>query len=75
MYYEVGRHQYPHFHARSGEHRASFSVDPPALLAGAMPRRQLNLILAWAELHRDELIENWRHSEQELPLSKITGLR
>jgi hypothetical protein len=23
-------------------------------------RRELRLVLAWAELHQDELIENWR---------------
>lgn len=36
MYYETGAHQLPHFHARCGEYRASFTIDPPALLAGAI---------------------------------------
>ncbi|MEZ4663089.1 MAG: DUF4160 domain-containing protein [Caldilineaceae bacterium] len=75
MYYEVGRHQHPHFHARHGRHRASFSIEPPALLAGALPRRQLNLVLAWAELHQAELLENWRRSEKELPMLKVDELR
>jgi len=26
MYYETGTHQHPHFHARFGEYRASFTV-------------------------------------------------
>ena len=75
MYYETGRHQNPHFHARYGEYRASFSMDPPALLAGAMPRRQLNLILAWAELHQQELLDNWNRVALEQPLNVIDGLR
>lgn len=75
MYYESGTHQLPHFHARHGKHRASFTFDPPALLAGTMPRRQLNLILAWAELHQAELQENWERSEQEVALNQIDGLR
>ena len=74
MYYEFGKHQLPHFHARYGEYRASFTIIPPALLAGAMPRKQQNLILAWAELHQEELIENWQHSESDQPLGKIDGL-
>lgn len=75
MYYEFGRHQQPHFHARYGEYKASFTIMPPALLAGAMPRRQLNLIIAWAELHSEELLENWRRIESEHPLNSIDGLR
>jgi hypothetical protein len=46
-----------------------------ALLAGAMPRRQLNLILAWAELHQQELLDNWNRVALEQPLNVIDGLR
>ena len=75
MYYEFGRHQPPHFHARFGEYKATFTITPPALLSGAMPRKQQNLILAWAELHGEELLENWQRIEQKQPLEKIDGLR
>jgi hypothetical protein len=37
IFYESGRHQLPHIHAAYGEFVASYSIDPPALLAGAMP--------------------------------------
>ncbi len=74
MYYEFGRHQQPHFHARYGKYRASFAIMPPALLAGAMPRRHQNLIIAWAELHQEELLANWQLIELEQPLRKIEGL-
>jgi hypothetical protein len=74
MYYEAGTHQKPHFHARYGEYRASFTVDPPAVLAGAMPRRQQHLILAWAELHQDELLANWDRVVQDDALRHIDGL-
>jgi hypothetical protein len=39
-----------------------------------MPRRQQNLIIAWAELHQEELIENWQRIELEQPLDQIAGL-
>lgn len=74
MYYETGTHQQPHFHARFGEYRASFTIDPPALLAGAMLRRQQHLILAWAELHQEQLLDNWERTIQEAPLMRIEGL-
>lgn len=74
MFYEFGRHQRPHFHAVYAEYTASFSIDPPALLAGAMPRKPQNLIVAWAELHQEELMEDWELAKQQLPLKKIEGL-
>jgi hypothetical protein len=65
----------PHFHAAYGEYVASYTIDPPALLAGAMPRREQNLIMAWKELHQAELLENWRLIGQHLPPKPIEGLR
>lgn len=74
IFYESDRHQRPHFHAVYGEYHASFAVDPPALLAGSMPRRQLHLILAWAELRQEQLIMNWELARQQRPLERIEGL-
>lgn len=69
MYWETGRHERPHFHARYAEYKASIAIDPPVVMAGFLPRRQERLALAWAELHRDELLENWRRlSREESPL-------
>jgi len=75
IFYETGTHQWPHFHAAYGEYVASFAIDPPVLIAGVMPRKQHNLIIAWAELHRDELLENWLRAAEQLPLERIEGLR
>jgi hypothetical protein len=74
IYYEAGRHHQPHFHAVYGEYEASFTIDPPALLAGTMPRKQLHLILAWAELNQEALMENWQLATQGQPPRKISGL-
>jgi hypothetical protein len=76
MYYaDPARHPVAHFHARSGEHQASFMIEPPAWLAGTMPRRQMQIILGWAELHSAELIENWRRLQTGEILHKIEGVR
>lgn len=72
MYFD-DRHQ-PHFHARHGEYRASFTINPPALYAGAMPRRQQNMILGWAELHGPALMENWQRAQRGQPMQGIGGL-
>jgi hypothetical protein len=67
-------HRLPHFHAYYGEHLASFAIDPPNLLEGSLPRRQLRLILAWAELHEEELMENWGRVQNGQAPQQIQGL-
>lgn len=52
-------HSAPHFHARYAEFEASISIHDGEVLAGELPRKQLRLVQAWTELHRDELIADW----------------
>ena len=52
-------HAPPHFHAQYGEHRASINIETLEVADGKLPRRALNLVLDWAELHREELLNDW----------------
>ena len=52
-------HPRPHFHASYGEHEASIAIDDLAVLAGFLPGRALEMALAWAAIHRDELQAAW----------------
>jgi hypothetical protein len=53
------RHAAPHIHARYGGYEAAIAIDDGEVLAGELPRKQLRLVQAWIELHRDELIADW----------------
>jgi hypothetical protein len=72
MYYND--HQPPHFHAKYGEHRASFSISDLKILEGSLPRRAVSLVLEWAFEHRQELTANWQRAEQRESLSRIDPL-
>ncbi len=52
-------HAPPHFHVKYGEHKAVIDIQALMLLEGHLPRRALNLVLDWAELHREELLADW----------------
>lgn len=39
-----------------------------------LPKRQLKLVLAWAEIHKDELMQNWELSKDNKPLNRINPL-
>ena len=36
--------------------------------------RQLKIVLAWAEIHKDELMQNWELAKDNLPLNKINPI-
>jgi hypothetical protein len=48
-----------HFHAAYGEFEAGIAIDDLAVLAGWLPARALEMVLAWAALHRVELQSAW----------------
>lgn len=61
MFAEPGSpHHRPHFHAYYQSDVGIISIEPVELIAGNLPRKQLRLAEAWAELHQAELIEDWQ---------------
>jgi len=52
-------HNPPHIHAKYAEFEASVKIEDGEILAGELPRKQLRLVQAWIELHRDELEADW----------------
>jgi hypothetical protein len=57
MYYDD--HNPPHFHVRYNDFRAVISINDLLLTDGKLPARILGLVIEWAELHKNELLENW----------------
>ena len=61
-------HNLPHLHARYAEFEASINLKDGEVLVGSLPRKQLRLVQAWVELHRDELMADWELAQNgELP--------
>ena len=72
MYYDD--HNPPHFHAEYNGQKVLVDIMEGRILNGAFPSRQLKFVLAWAEIHQDELMENWDLARKDLPLKKIAPL-
>jgi hypothetical protein len=76
MFWETGsQHHIPHLHASYQGQVVSYRIDTADPLAGELPKRQHRLLVAWIELHRDELQENWQRAANQEPLNKIPPLR
>jgi hypothetical protein len=65
----------PHFHAEYGEDEALYSIMTLEVIRGSLSRRVHNLVLEWADLHREELMSNWLLARQHRPLEQIEPLR
>ena len=72
MYYDD--HMPPHFHAEYNGQKVLVDILEARILKGAFPARQLKLILAWAVIHQDELMQNWELSKAHEPLNRIASL-
>ena len=67
-------HGPPHFHAAYGEFKAVFGLDPIEVTGGSLPARAERLVREWAELHRQELLANWRRARRLETLRAINPL-
>ena len=52
-------HSPPHFHVRYNDDWALISIEELKVLEGHLHARILGLVIEWAELHKDELMQNW----------------
>jgi hypothetical protein len=76
MFVEAGGvHHRPHLHAYYGGHAAVYAVDTIERIGGSLPTTQERLVLAWTEIHREELLEAWRSLQSGQPPTRIEPLR
>lgn len=75
MYYAPKEHNPPHFHVYFQDFKAIFDIHNGELADGELPFRQIKLVEAWIEIHRDELLANWELCQSgEMPV-KIKPLK
>ena len=63
-----------HFQAEYNGNQVLVDIINVKILKGYFPKRQLKLILAWAEIHKDELMQNWKLSRNRQALYRIAPL-
>jgi hypothetical protein len=67
-------HLPPHFHAAYGNHEALVDILTGEIIAGSLPLGARSLVAQWAELHREELVEDWRLASSLQPIRRIEPL-
>lgn len=73
MFYDD--HAPPHFHAKYAEFQGIIDIQQLQMIEGDLPRRALELILDWAELHQSELLADWDLCQEKQAPNKIEPLK
>ena len=75
MYREIGgKHNMPHIHAEYGGQEVVMSLDGE-IIEGEIPKNKLKLLVAWMEIHKDDLEANWKILQEGEQYYKIEPLR
>jgi hypothetical protein len=60
MYYlDNKQHKLPHIHVRYGEMEGVYEIPSGTLLEGSLPANKEKLLIAWIEIHKEDLEANW----------------
>jgi hypothetical protein len=69
------KHKHPHIHIKYQKNEAVISIPNGELLDGKLPPAKMRLVLAWIEIHKDELMADWDLAVSGQQPFKIDPLR
>ena len=58
--YDTDKHHVPHIHAEYQGQVAVYAIHDGAVLAGELPPKKHKLVVAWIEIHHDDLHADWQ---------------
>ena len=71
---DIERHHRPHVHADYQGQVGTDAFDDGELLVGSLPPAKHKLVVAWIEIHKDDLLADWELAISGKPLFTIKGL-
>jgi len=74
FFMDIEKHKLPHIHADYQGEISVYSIIDGELLAGKLPANKHKLVVAWIEIHKDELLADWELAVNGKTPFKIKGL-
>ncbi len=71
---DTDQHHLPHIHAEYQGEVSVFAIETGEMLAGSMQKSKVKLVDAWIEIHREELLADWKLASNGQNVFKIKGL-
>ena len=70
----IADHNPPHFHVWCDDYKATMTITD-GIIIGSLPRRAIKMVYEWLDLHKDELMENWKRRSNHEAANKIEPLK
>ena len=74
FFMDTDKHHLPHIHAEYQGEIAVYSIPDGELLAGSISPKKAKLVVAWIEIHKDDLLADWELVVNGRTPFKIKGL-
>ena len=74
-YLDNSKHHLPHIHVKYQDEEAVVSIPDGNLIEGAIQPNKMKLLLAWIEIHKDELMADWELAISGQTIFKIDPLK
>jgi Domain of unknown function (DUF4160) len=74
FYRDNQQHHLPHLHAEYQGQVGVYSILDGAILDGDLPPAKQKLVVAWIEIHKDELLADWNLAVVGEKVFRIKGL-
>ena len=74
FFFDTNRHKLPHVHVEYQGQLAVYGIETGRVLAGKLPANKHKLVVAWLEIHREELMADWQLAILGQELFPIRGL-
>ena len=74
IYFYFNDHNPPHFHAEYSGYEALIDIRSLTVIKGFLPKRAMNLVTEWGQLHQNELLTAWeviRNKELPNPIEPL----
>ena len=68
------KHHTPHIHAEYQGSVAVIGIPDGHVLDGSLPQNKLKIVVAWIEIHQEELLADWQMAVEGKSVFKIRGL-
>ena len=75
FFFDDKKHHHPHIHANYGENDAVIKITDGKVLSGELPKSKMKLVQAWLEIHKDELLADWKLAIEGQQVFKIEPLK
>jgi hypothetical protein len=74
LFRDIEKHHTPHIHAEYKGEFAVYSIVDGEVLAGKLPAKKHKLVVAWIEIHREDLAVDWELAVKGKTPFPIKGL-